>query len=215
MVNTTFVNYIDQFNLTEELTFPILTNKITSEHTLLIFNNTAFDDTLLSAPQTLKEYISQYKQKKEIFDLKERHDINEIDIESPNKNFFTNNFIVDIFIFTIVIISTITTLITIYELCKHNKLRTLVASLALQQVKEVITSTTKQDTNNACVCTTQFNIILTLSISITGLVIFATLQDRRVKLCRGQLFSNVVKSMLLISDVQYYIPINCNKCNKM
>ena len=77
-VNTTFINYIDKFNLTEELTFPILTNKTTSEHTLPIFlNDTSFNKTLLSAPQTLKEYISQYKQKKEIFDLKERHDINE------------------------------------------------------------------------------------------------------------------------------------------
>ena len=37
---------------------------------------------LSSAPQTLKEYILQCKQKKEIFDLKERHDI---DTESPNK----------------------------------------------------------------------------------------------------------------------------------
>ena len=121
MVNTAFVNYIDQFNLTEELTFPILTNETTSEHTLPIFlNDTRFDDTLLSAPQTLKEYISQYKQKKEIFDLKERHDIDEIDIDSPNKNFFTNNVIIDIFIFTIAIILTITTLIIIYVLCKHN-----------------------------------------------------------------------------------------------
>ena len=32
-VNTGFLKYIDQFNLTEELTFPILTNKTTSEHT--------------------------------------------------------------------------------------------------------------------------------------------------------------------------------------
>ena len=57
-VNTAFVNYIDQFNLTEELTFRILTNKTTSEHTLPIFlNNTRFDKTLSSAPQTLKEYI--------------------------------------------------------------------------------------------------------------------------------------------------------------
>ena len=40
---------------------------------------------LSSAPQTLKEYMSQYKQKKENFDLKERHDIDDIDIESPNK----------------------------------------------------------------------------------------------------------------------------------
>ena len=30
MVNTTFTNYIDQFNLTEEFEFPILTNKTTS-----------------------------------------------------------------------------------------------------------------------------------------------------------------------------------------
>ena len=55
-----------------------------SEHTPLIFlNDTRFDETLSSAPQTLKEYFSQYKQKKEIFNLKERPDI---DIESPNKN---------------------------------------------------------------------------------------------------------------------------------
>ena len=71
-VNTAFVNYIDQFNLTEKLTFPLLTNKPTSEHTLLIFlNGIRFDKTLLSAPEILKEYISQYKQKKEICDLKE------------------------------------------------------------------------------------------------------------------------------------------------
>ena len=133
-VNTAFVNYIDQFNLTEMLTFPMLTNKTTSEHTLLIFlNATCFDETLLSALQTLKEYISQDKQKKEIFDLKERHDTT--NTESPNKNFFTNNLIVDIFVFTAAIISAIATIIILYLLCKHNKLRILVASLALQQVK--------------------------------------------------------------------------------
>ena len=60
-----------------------------------------------------------------------------MDIEFPNKNFFTNNFIIDAFVFVIVIISVITTMITIYTLCKHNKLRALVTSLALQQVKEL------------------------------------------------------------------------------
>ena len=90
-------------------------------------------------------------------------------------------------------------------------MRTLVASLALLQVKEVSTSTTKQDTYNACDCTSQFYIILALSTSIIGSVIFAILQVRRKKLCRGQLFSNVVKIMLFISDVQYYAPIKlCN-----
>ena len=137
--------------------------------------------------------------------------MNEIDTESPNKNFFTNNFIIDIFVFTIAVILTITTLIILYVLCKHNKLRTLVASLALQQVKEVSASRTKQDTNNACDCTSQFYIILALSISIIRLVIFAILQVRRIKYCRGQLFSNVVKIMLFISYVQYYVPIKLFK----
>ena len=52
--------------------------------------------------------MAQYKHEEEIFDLKERHDVDELDLETPCKNFFTNNFIVNIFIFIIVIISVIT-----------------------------------------------------------------------------------------------------------
>ena len=70
-VNTAFTNYMDQFNLTKDLKFPILTNKATSEYTLSVFlNNSRFNDSLFTAPETLKEYISQYKHQKEIFDLK-------------------------------------------------------------------------------------------------------------------------------------------------
>ena len=54
---------------------------------------------LLSSPLTLKEYIAQYKCDKEIFDLKKRHDIEELETEFASKNFFTNNFIVDVFVF--------------------------------------------------------------------------------------------------------------------
>ena len=61
-------------------------------------------------------------------------------------------------------------MIIIYPLCKHNKLRTLVASLALQQVKEVKALTTKEE-DYICECTSQFYIILALSIAIIGLVI--------------------------------------------
>ena len=61
-MNIAFTNYIDQFNLTEELKAPILTNKSTLEYTLPIFlYKSTFDDTLLSAPLTLKEYINRYK----------------------------------------------------------------------------------------------------------------------------------------------------------
>ena len=96
-------------------------------------------------------------------------------------------------------------------LCKHNTLRTLVASLALQQVKEVGASAVKHDTNNACNGTPQFYVILTLSASIFRLVLFAILQARRIKLCREQLFSNAVKIMLFISDMQYHVPIKLCK----
>ena len=107
--------------------------------------------------------------------------------------------------------SAIATLIILYLLCKLYKLRVLVASLALQQVKEVSATAMKQDTNNACDCSPQLYIILALSFSIIGLVIIAMLQVRRIKLCRGQLFSKSVKIMLFKSDIKYYIPIKLCK----
>ena len=70
-INNAFTNYLNEFNLTEELEIPVFTNKSTSEITLPVFlNKTKFDESLLSAPLTLKEYITQYKQDKEIFDFK-------------------------------------------------------------------------------------------------------------------------------------------------
>ena len=163
-MNTAFTNYCDQFNITEELKAPILTNKTTSEFTLpVLLNKSTFNEMLLSAPLTLKEYIAQYKHDKKFFDLKERHDIEELEIELLNKNFFTNNFIVDIFVFIIAIIWVITTIIIIYTICKHNKLRALVTSLALQQVKEVKVEESRHK-NYKCKCTSQFYIILALSI---------------------------------------------------
>ena len=107
-INIAFTNYINEFNLTKELEAPILPNKTISEYTLPVFlNQSMFDDTLLSTPLTIKEYKNQYKHDSEIFYLKERHDIDELDIEFANKNFFTNNFTVDIYVFVIAIISVI------------------------------------------------------------------------------------------------------------
>ena len=210
-INIAFTNYINEFNLMEELEAPILTNKTIFEYNLPVFHNKSmFDDTFFSVPLTMKEYIDQYKHNSEIFDLKERHDIDALDKEFAHKNFFTNNFFIDIFVFVIAIISVITTIIKIYAICKHNKLRVLVTSLALQQVKELKVEEIR-DRNYKHECTSQFYIILALSIVIIGLVEFAILQVRRIKLRRGQLFSNVVKIMLFISDVQYYIPVRLCK----
>ena len=210
-MNIAFTKYIDQFNLLEELEAPILTNKSTSEYTLPIFLiKSMFDDTFLSAPLTLKEYINKYRHDSEICDLKERHNIDELEIKFANKNFITNNFIVDIFVFVIAIESVITAIIIIYALCKHSKLRVLVMSLALQRVKEVKAKEIRNESYKY-ECTSQFYIILALSIVIIDLVIFAILQIRRIKFCRGQLFSNIVKIMLFISDIQYYILVRLCK----
>ena len=94
MVNTAFVNYLD--NLTESLKFPILLNRTTYEQTLPI-SLEPFDSDLLQTPMILKDFIHQFWNKKEIFDLKERHNNNNLDL--ANKNFFFNNYIVDIFLF--------------------------------------------------------------------------------------------------------------------
>ena len=199
-VNNAFTNYLNKFNLTEELEIPIFTNKSTLEITLLVFlNKTNFDESLLSAPITLKEHIAQYKQDKEIFNLKERHDIDELEKEFAKKNFFTSSS--QNIKFVVAIISIIATVVTIYTICKHNKLRGLVTSLALQQVKEVKAEDI-ENVNHKCECTAQFYIILTLSIAMISLIIFAILQLRTIKLCRGQLFSNIVKIMFFISDIQ-------------
>ena len=82
------------------------------------------------------------------------------------------------------IITIIATVITIYVICKHNKLRALVTSLALEQVKEVKAEGMENIYYN-CKCTVQLYIILTLSTAMIGLIIFAIVQFRRIKLCGG------------------------------
>ena len=179
MVNLAFTNYINNYNLTEEINIPTITNKSTLEVILPVFlSNSKFNELFLSAPLMLKEYIPQYKCDKEIFDLKERHDIDKLEKEFANKNFF-NSKKVKIFKFMVAIISIIATVVMIYTICKHNKLRALVTSLALQQVKEV-KAEDKENIDNSCECTIQLYIILILSVVM---IVFTILQLRRIKLC--------------------------------
>ena len=143
MVKKAFVTYLDQIdNLTETLEFPILRNKTPFEQSLSIsLNVSKFDSELLTAPKTLKDFIHQYNHRKEIFDLNKRYD--NMDTNLPNKNFFSNSFIVDVFLFVSAIISLMVTTLVIYLLCKHKKLRMLVTNLVLQKIKEVDAVTTQ------------------------------------------------------------------------
>ena len=145
------------------------------------------DSELLKAPKKLKDYVHQFQHKKEIYDLQER--LTNMELELPNKNFFFKNYIVDIFLFVPVIISLVVTTIVIYILCKHTKLKTLVTSLAVQQIKEVgvvakqESVTLVQDIE--CTCKIQWYTIFMFSLSILGLVFFVILKRRKLKLFRA------------------------------
>ena len=104
---------------------------------------------------------------KNFFDLQERHDCMEL---NTNKNFFSKNYTVDIFLFITMIISLLATTLTVYLLCKHKKLRMLLSSLVLHHVKEVGTVTQKE-INTACNTLTYISLALT----ILGLVMVAIL----------------------------------------
>ena len=103
-VHTAFINYLDQFpNLTESLEFPIIKNKTTFKQTLPVsLSVSKFDSTSLTASSNLKDFIHLYTHDKEIFNLQERDDSTEL---TTNKYFFSENYIIDIFLFITVIIS--------------------------------------------------------------------------------------------------------------
>ena len=110
-----------------------------------------FDKSLLHASTNLKDFIKCYAKDKEIFDLKERHVST---ILNTSKNFFSNNYIVNIFVFASSIISLISTTLIIYLLCKHKQIRTLITSLVLHQIKEVSASSTESNSEHktlACI----------------------------------------------------------------
>ena len=95
-------------------------------------------------------------------------------------------------------------MLVIYLLCKHKHITTIVASLILHKAKEV---EAKLTTNSEC--STLAYIGMALTILSMAIVIF--LHYRKSKFCRGYRFSNVVKIVLFISDVQHYIPIKLCK----
>ena len=109
--------------------------------------------------------------------------------------------------FTSSIISIISTTLVIYLFCKHKHIRTLVASLILHKIKEVEATSSSEGTNTECKTLTYIGIILT----VLSLIIVTFLHCRKSRLCKGYKFSNAVKIMLFISDVQNYVPIKLCK----
>ena len=78
----------------------------------------------------------------------------------------------------------------------------LVASLAFQQIKEV-SANSKEKNPVECTTLAYIGTILT----ILSLILVTYLHFRKSKLCKGHMFSNAVKIMIFISDVQNYVSI--------
>ena len=189
-----FSNYHDMFsNLTDS--FPLIKDRTTYEQPLPInLSIPDFDRSLLHAPTNLKNFVQDYAKNKEIFDLEERHASRTLNYSS--KNFFPNNYIVDIFVFASSVISLISTTLIIYLFCKHKQIRMLITSLILHKIKDVEASS--NETNSECKTLANIGIILT----VLSLIIVTFLHYRSSRFCKGQKFSNVVKIMLFISYVQ-------------
>ena len=205
-INMAFTNYL---NMLPILTISSLIRDRTTYEQPLPFNLTfpVFDSSLHGAPTNLKSFMHNYAKHKEIFDFEQKHVSTVESLNNSNKNFFSNNYIVDIFISTSSIISLISTTLVIYLFCKHKHIRTLVASLILHNIKEVVANPSSEETNSGCGTVTYVGIILT----VLSMVIVIFLHYSKSRLCKGYRFSNAIKIMLFISDVQNYVPIKLCK----
>ena len=96
-------------------------------------------------------------------------------------------------------------MLTIYLLYKHKKIRMLITSLVLHQIKEV--GTASQETNPECTTLAYIGIILTILI----LIVVTFLHYRKSNFCKGHRFLNAVQIMIFISDVQNDVPIKLCK----
>ena len=121
--------------------------------------------------------MHDYANNKEIFDLKERHVSTFEPLNNFNKNFFSNNCIVDIFMFTSSIISLISTTLVIYLFRKCKHIRILVASLILHKIKEVEASSSLKETNSEYKTLAYIGIILT----VLSLIIITFLHYRNTR----------------------------------
>ena len=81
-----------------------------------------------------------------------------------------------------------------------------ITSLVLHQVREVGTVIQKE-INSTCKTFNYISLVLT----ILGLVMVLILHYKKSKLCRGCMFSNTIKIRIIISDVQYSVPIKLYK----
>ena len=82
----------------------------------------------------LKDFVNQFRHKKEIQDLEECME-EERSKQSSKFKSFLNSFLADVHLFVAALLTIIVTLVVICVVCRQSKLKTLVANIALQHIR--------------------------------------------------------------------------------
>ena len=200
-VNLAFLDHLTE--LTEVIDTPIDRNW-THEKQLLPISLELFEinSILLQAPKMLKDYIKQYQEHNEKLHLHQQSD-------NTNSKFktFISSFITDIIGFSAALFTVLSTLVIVYIVMGHSKLKMLVVNMALQCIKAV--EAAALDPHYAICDIGLVRILMILNLSIVTLIALAKL--RKSRLFQGRLFSNTIKIKLFIADNQCYIPLHLNK----
>ena len=187
-INMDFSNCLDMLpNLTNP---SLMKDRTTYDQSLPInLNVPDFDRSLNFAPTNLKCFMHDYPKNKDFFYFEQRHVSTVESLNNSNKNFLSNNYIVDIFMFTSTIISLISTTLVIYLFCEHKHIRTLVTSLILHKITEVEAKPSSEETNSECRTLAYIGIIL----MVLSLITVTFLHYRKSRLCKGCRFVNAIK----------------------
>ena len=204
MANTAFLDYFDE--LINTLDNPFSHNITRQEPILLIsLESDDFDTELLTAPETLRELVKRYKQRKLSFD-KQRETL---DNEKGDDNFIVtaifDHLAFNIFIFVMAVILVIVVFIVIKLIFKGKKMQALVANLAMIKGVKAVNEEIKTDDKEYWI------IIIWLSF-ILLCVLFLTIEKLyRMPVFRKYRYSNTIKIMIFLSDIKSYVPLKLCK----
>ena len=179
-VNLAFVNYLK--GAVESLHSEVSTNWTTQEQVLPVsIENFDFEPKLLTAPQTMKDCLTQYKYRKEITDKQNQKEIEKAQIGSKLGSFL-NSFTVHMLLFIAALITIVVTLVVIYMVCRQSKLKALVANIALQHTKAVEAT---DSPTRYCICELNWYIMGLLLIMLLGITYLVTCKVRKPVCLKG------------------------------
>ena len=165
-----------------------------------------FDKKLLSAPETLRELVEKYKQRKLSFNKQHETLDNKKEGDIFIETSIFDHLAFNIFVFVMAIISVIIVFIVIKLIFKGEKMQALVTNLVMIKGVKVINEEIKNEINKE-----YWIIIIWLSL-ILLCVLFLTIEKLyRMPIFRKYHYSNTIKIMIFLSDIKSYVPMKLCK----